>query len=312
MHDEVTNPSEPSASTIMKRVTQTLLGIVAASLACDPISRNVGDLQSSEGMPIDPVTMAHLVCDTEATCCGNATPESQDNISLAGDCYDELEWSFRHEAELAGEYGLQADPSCFAQLGECGTPLDERALECQAPCKLYYGDKTVGETCGIDGLRLVDNCAQGLVCEHFVISSEPCGPGGFQTCDEGELRCVDPCAGDGESCDHWGAAWQCAPDEYCDAPWGDDYAQGSCLPRAELGAACDAEYSSCVPEGFCDPAAPDGPTCVVTRADGEACAYDLECASRRCGAYEDTDQQGGVCEPALTDYCEGGWEAVLR
>jgi hypothetical protein len=315
VHGELTDPRESRASTIMNRVTNTLFGLAAASLACDPVSRNVGDLQTADGMPIDPVTMAHLVCDTEASCCGNQTLESQDNISLAGDCYDEMEWSFRHEAELHAEYGLQADPSCFARLGECGTPLSEKALECQAPCKLYFGTKTVGETCGIDGLKIVDDCAQGLECKEFVLSSEPCGPGNFSTCEETELRCVDPCEGEGAGtiCDHYDDDWQCAFDHYCDAPYGGDgHAQGTCVPRAETGAACDDEHDSCVAESFCDPAAPGGPTCVPTLVEGQVCAGHRECASRRCGVHEDPDEQGGVCQPVLTDYCAGGWEAVVH
>lgn len=280
----------------MKPTTPTIFVIVASALACDPVSRNVGDLQAgSEG--IDLVAAADAYCQAQEDCC------SADVLAATGLWHPSLCRSMKRDeleglAEQAADRGLQADPACFELDDICGS-----GDACAPPCKLFFGTKAVDEPC--EGDSFLDDCAQGLFCQSYAYHEWICDDG-VSLCGGYENRCVDPCATSIEvECNAFDWPSTCGPEAYCDDPWwSEDEVAGICRARTALGTACDPGFDSCLPEAFCDEAAPGGPTCVATLVDGTPCDGDRTCASRRCGASDDPDVQIGVCEAALAAVCE--------
>lgn len=206
--------------------------------------------------------------------------------------------------------GLRYDPYCgtrsvhaIADFG-CET-LDEVIAAARGdddcdPCKLYVGDRRVGESCTVHGPA--DDCVRGAACV--------------------DGSCVDVCAPVplGEPC----LQRRCEPDLICevDLDTEGNIVRSACVREAALGEpciddatcsqqlTCDLETEVCrmlpfvgepctfsCAEGWCEQTG-TGATCRAAQANGEACTFDEQCEG-------DCDLALGVCISAQALAC--GW-----
>jgi hypothetical protein len=282
--------------------TSKLLVLLTFTAACEAVSRNVGDLQTEDGEEIDLVALATKMCESEQTCC--VAPAKPGTAPDVEHCEPQRYTDFLSVAEDGAAEGLWADPACFERYAECNAP----PIECERPCKMFYGTKGLGETCWGHPLGK-DNCAQGLVCQTYTARIYDCDDP-FGKCSEEATRCIDPCASATDvECRVGDVPDRCGPETYCDdVPLEDDYVDdtfGTCRPRPQIGESCASPGARCAAGSFCDRDAVGGPTCVPLLAEGVPCGDDLECASSRCGRSSGASP-GDVCEPYLWWACRDG------
>ncbi len=230
-----------------------------------------------------PATIAETVCNQQADCeCPNALAVDQCK-TLVESAYKKYLTSPSPELVYdAGCAGQSVDQ--ISDLG-CGAVKDlVETTECNV-CKIYHGDKKVGEACQDYEDSLYDNCDQGLVCadKKCVDFCSPAGEGEeclSRPCIEGYV-CVlsldsgtsscEVAAGLGESCENT----SCVTDLMC------DFDTSTCVERPALGEHCQG---SCQDGSYCDASSDnvDDWVCVAPKADGEACEGDSECESLDC------------------------------
>lgn len=251
--------------------------------------------------PPPAVELARAVCDARPRCdCTEAVADD--------DCRSTTEEIFSTYVALPPETILTYDSACgatvvraYEDLG-CGSSADlsydlsrGRVAECDR-CKLYVGDKELGEACARIELTDYDDCAQGLFC--FVDGDDPTAEGRCQSpCDtagEGEScrerrcaeglacsstlgsqRCVRP-VGDGEPCDEG----TCGEGLVCGV------LSHTCARAPRVGEACEGR---CAEGGYCAPDDAGSFSCRAKKAQGAACLLSDECESGQC------DLQAEVC-----------------
>lgn len=266
---------------------------VAGFFAC--ADEGFGNVSADEA----PATYADVFCG-QADACG-----CFDGVAGAEDaCKAQLEPQMQQLIDMGKAAGLTYDGNCvgtwldlLSSLG-CRTEWGEADLggfadDCVGLCKVFHGDRGVGEPCG-DAATVGwgDECAQGLMCV-------------------GE-RCADPCArvGEGGDC----TATNCEIGLYCEYEWdveteemsgtcvraaqqgedctekrcGDDlecdFETMTCAPAPPLPAVGEACMGSCQETAYCDTTDidPANWVCVAKKGDGEACENDQECVSWSC------------------------------
>ena len=210
---------------------------------------------------------------------------------------------------------LRGPPECqdvftgtVADGGECFSSSECKSDRCTVPgcgmaccagtCAPTVGRAEVGQACG--DARCVDSayCNAGT-CAAFVAAGGMCTASFYcasgldcvaSTCqdvpDRGQPCPMGTCAGAGDHCDvatrtcvPLAALGQpCSTLDGCQRPL--RCGSGTCREPAALGQVC-SPVIECVPGAWCGP----GNTCAVRRADGEACAEDLECSSAYCDPF---------------------------
>ncbi len=281
--------------------TSTLLFLLTFTTACEAVSRNVGDLQTEDGEPIDLVALAIKHCESEQQCCvPPARPQTAPDVARCG---PSQYIDYLNAAESGAADGLWADPECFERQAECHEP----PTRCEPPCKTFYGTRGLGETC--EGWPPGhDDCAQGLLCQTYTARIYDCDDPFGNKCSEERTRCIDPCESFTDiECRAGDHPPRCGPDSYCDDVYlPDDVLDdtfGTCRPRPQIGEPCAGSEAHCGPDAFCDLDAVGGPTCAALLAEGVPCGDDYECTSSRCGRTHDI-RPGDVCEPWLWWSCD--------
>lgn len=233
--------------------------------------------------------------------CNCADHQDPDRFTSREHC--EAEWKAKVQMDIdeADAAGLTYDPDCagallaaFEDLG-CETNLAAALLQLaeDTGCKVFYGDKTGGQSCTDYGALGGDDCAQGLACDGpgtCVPVEPPPGPGDpcpseFAPCT-GDAVCID--LGDGLSCHTFpGTGEPClgAPD-FCAEGLSCDQASKTCGPAPGEGEPCAMAFLSqnqCAAGLACEAG-----TCVRPPAGGEpcttVCADGFSCQAGTCAA----------------------------
>lgn len=282
-----------------------VLGVVGF-VACK--DEGFGDVPAEEA----PATYADVVCG-QASSCGCF----EDVAGAEESCKSALDGQLQEIIDVGNAAGLTYDGSCVGRFldlaGSLGcrtswTEDDFAENECWL-CKIFHGDKGVGEPCGqSSGYDVGDDCAQGLSCwgERCVDPCATVGEGGdcsAGSCDDGlycdwdydieteemTATCVRA-AGEGEACG----------EQRCDDALECDIETMTCVSAPPLPGVGEACTGSCREEAYCDTTDPDASswTCVARKSDGEACESDQECLTWRC--------EEGTCTPDGPIICSLG------
>lgn len=210
-------------------------------------------------------------------------------------CESELEGILIGAVDQGQMNDLVYDPDCVGEVFDLYDQLgcvtvdalsadDISALTGLADCKVYHGDREVGQSCELD-LDIGDDCVQGAVCADGTCEAvgsndlpdpgEPC-ENLFTPCNDGTL-CLDvdgdgpeqavcgTLPGNGETC--FGAA------DLCDEGFACDQADKTCQPAPGEGEDCaEVILDQCAAGLICNMG-----TCVAEPTLGEPC-INLQCA----------------------------------
>ncbi|MFH1809474.1 MAG: hypothetical protein ABIJ09_12065 [Pseudomonadota bacterium] len=183
--------------------------------------------------------------------------------------------------------------TCAARLARDAACTDndvcEAALVCRSGTCQDRGGTNEACTSTEDCFMWSHVCYQNVctpigVCQLAGIG-EPCAWGCVNGayCDSSMGQCKAYVAIE-QPCQGWS---ECGPDAYC------DYTRSVCLTYVGLNQPCSSGY--CIEGTFCDYDATT-PVCAAPRANGQTCAYDMECQSDYC----DPTGQQCAAEPACT------------
>lgn len=248
--------------------------------------------------------VAGTVCSNYFGC---GCEEFNDSFTSAEQCRAEQEGEYQRAIDEGEAAGLIYDGDCVERLVD---ELDDlgcttlsgietgdlvRLLESQQ-CKLFYGERTGGQSCDELELSDGDDCVRDHQCDDGICKRIEPVPGPGEPCD---IQYISPCTGDavcvdldedgenrceqlpaaGETC--LGIADLCSAGTYCD--------QGSktCTQAPAAGEACAPgilDQNRCSEGTTCD----DG-TCVALPTGGESCvqgrcAEGFTCAGGTCAA----------------------------
>jgi hypothetical protein len=292
-----------------------IVALWLSASACGQQSAGEGPASEESGDdPAPPIaeadfaaTLADLLCDLQAECtCDNALAEAE--------CRDMLAESIAASSVPSPGSGLVFDPQCageavdaWVQLG-CGSVVEMPAADLCAPCPLYHGSRSAGETCTAFDDGRFDDCELGLRCDVDNVCAVPCAT-----------------VGEGEDC----SSRPCAPGLFCQYTDPDDEEHGNqpiaaCRDAAQLGQSCNIEleceaglvcsYSGeciewagaqvgepceygCADGLQCDESPPY--ECLPLGGVGDPCIAPSDCASGRC--------HGGmlICQPEQAAACLG-------
>jgi hypothetical protein len=243
---------------------------------------------SAESLAEDelPAFIAEAQCDQQLSCdCYlEAGPVGEDPAAWTrNQCIENRKLELSHWQGRQHAEGLSYDGACalrklaVAQSWACGDLLDAQEIglaerDCGTRCRVYHGDKQVGETCDSE----IDDCAQGLACRY---DSASIGLDG-----QALNRCMNVCGGEGARC----LNDECAPGLYCRY----DY-QGSdgsrCARMPQEGDTC-SEYDYACAASLCTAG-----VCVGYAEDGAAC----DATTLPCGG----NCVDNVCEPGPAHIC---------
>jgi len=150
-------------------------------------------------------------------------------------------------------------------------PMSEFDLEAAFGCRMFEGDRGLGEACTpVDQwLSPDESCAENLMCLEGTCLEAP---------------------GEGEPCATSDGGWSaCAPGLRC--------TQDGCRAPGDLGDAC-VEFS-CGHDSMCE----DG-VCVALRDTGAACESGRQCASRGCASDQCAPPAALLCGPYAYEVSE--------
>lgn len=280
-----------------------LLSSDACVLTAPDIGAPLRQLRAEQRAQVD--TLASAFCTTYYDCgCMETYPiyegenECVEHITelllghLEQGINDELEYD--HDCLDATIEMLEGIGCVTADMVTVGTP-EEALLDAAFQCRMYNGDKALGDEC----VHLVsargDECGLGLACHDgfsmcfdntFIAEDEPCGLD-ERRCDSGMICGWSMAAGQdvcqrpvalGASC---AVSPYCEHDAYCD-----DQQQCSPLPRADepcatqLGPDVCAAGHRCGADGICELGASQGELCGTCRL-GLTCNGEGGCVPAR-------------------------------
>ena len=262
-----------------------LTGLAAFGACSD---KGFGEVPKDEA----PTTVAKTICEQRSEC--GCFEEQAATVEL---CKTQHETQWQTLLETGDAAGLTYDGKCVGRYLDqydavgCRTELDADTLEdllsCSI-CKVFYGDKTVGEACGATpGLAFfADDCAQGLTCQ--------------------ANECADPCARakEGEDC----RRQTCEDGLHCSYDYDPQTGEDSAVCIRPAGEGEDCIERGCA-EGLVCLYAYEPETsaaCQRPAGNGEACS------DRPCGEDLQCDAETFTCAPAPAppgpgDPCPGGW-----